>query len=83
VPSGYDALIQVVNQTYIDFQGEYKLMERSLDISSSELTDLNSQLLKEAEIIEKTVATRTQELDHERAKLFKDCRTYAYRSYVA
>jgi two-component system phosphate regulon sensor histidine kinase PhoR len=71
IPAEYDALIKVVNQTYIDFQGEYKLMERSLDISSSELTELNSQLLKEAEIIEKTVATRTQELDHERAKLSK------------
>jgi signal transduction histidine kinase len=71
IPAEYDALIQVVNQTYIDFQGEYKLMERSLDISSTELTELNSRLLKEAEIIENTVKIRTRELDHERAKLAK------------
>jgi two-component system sensor histidine kinase VicK len=69
VPPDCDKLIEVVQQQYLDFQDDYNLMERSLEISSLELTELNQQLQKEAEIIEKEVQDRTQELNIERIKL--------------
>lgn len=78
-------LISVVNQTYKDFQNEYKLIERALDISSVELNEVNQRLRheikienqltdklkKETVIIEEIVQTRTKELIIERVKLEK------------
>jgi signal transduction histidine kinase len=71
VPPELSELVEIVNQSYIDFQNEYKLAERSLEISSEELTELNQHLQEESEIIEKTVETRTKELNLEKVKLSK------------
>jgi len=71
VPPELSELVEIVNQSYIDFQNEYKLVERSLEISSEELTELNQHLQEESEIIEKTVKTRTKELNLEKVKLSK------------
>ena len=68
-PLEYKELIDVVNKTYKNFQSEYELIERSLDISSAELTELNEQLRQETKIIEKQVELRTKELSIERSKL--------------
>ncbi|MFT7644642.1 MAG: two-component system sensor histidine kinase VicK [Candidatus Paceibacteria bacterium] len=69
VPPEYDEFVQIIDTTYKNFQSEYELMERSLDISSKELTTLNRKLQKEAEIIEQEVKLRTKELSIERSKL--------------
>jgi signal transduction histidine kinase len=69
VPPEYDKMVKMIDTTYKDFQSEYELMERSLDISSKELTALNRKLQKEAEIIEEEVKLRTKELSVERSKL--------------
>jgi signal transduction histidine kinase len=83
VPPEWSQLLEVVSKSYTDFDNEYKLIERSLDISSSELTDLNRKLRSEVEvenklndrlkmeteIIEEQVQLRTQELAQEQIKL--------------
>lgn len=69
IPSDCVKFVEVVEQQYLNFQKDYNLMERSLEISSEELTELNQRLQKEAEIIEKEVADRTLELNLERIKL--------------
>jgi signal transduction histidine kinase len=69
IPPEYDQMIKIIDTSYKNFQADYELMERSLDISSKELTALNQQLQKEAEIIENEVELRTKELSVERSKL--------------
>ncbi|MFT5849813.1 MAG: signal transduction histidine kinase, partial [Patiriisocius sp.] len=69
IPPEFDQIITIVDTSYKNFQADYELMERSLDISSKELTELNQQLQKEAEVIENEVGLRTKELSVERSKL--------------
>ncbi|MFT7507287.1 MAG: signal transduction histidine kinase [Acidimicrobiales bacterium] len=85
VPPECQKLVVAVSQTYDDYESEYQLIERSLDISSAELTELNILLQKEIEIenklteklrkeakkVEEKVKLRTHELFLERAKLEK------------
>ncbi len=64
-------LFELISNTYSDNDQEYLLMERSLDISSKELTLVNSLLVKEKELIEEVVQERTKELSQEKSKLNK------------
>lgn len=64
-------LIEIISETYTHFDEDRKLLLRSLDISSKEFVELNKKLQLENEIIEKTVANRTQELSFEQAKLIQ------------
>lgn len=48
-PSECQALIDVVSKTYTDYDNDYKLVERSLDISSKELSESNIRLREENE----------------------------------
>jgi len=47
VPSECAPLIAIVAKTYSDYDAEYKLIERSLEISSAELTESNNNLRRE------------------------------------
>ncbi len=85
IPDGCHELVATIDKSYTDFQNKYKLIERSLDISSTELNELNNRLKeeikienqltdklqKETVIIEEIVQLRTKELILERAKLEK------------
>ena len=71
VPSQYEEFLKVVDNTYEDNDGQYRLIERALDISSRELTEANKLLRKENIEIEKRVIQRTIELSEERSKLNK------------
>ncbi len=46
VPPGFSPLLQVVSDTYNDFDQDRKLMERSTELSSQELIDANEKLRK-------------------------------------
>lgn len=67
----FQRLIEMVSSTYEARDDEYALIERSLDISSKELTELNEQLRGEKVAIEEIVDSRTKELTQERSKLEK------------
>lgn len=69
IPKTLDPLFQVISDTYLHADDDRALIERSLEISSRELEDLNIQLQSESERIEKEVEKRTQELSAERNKL--------------
>ncbi len=69
IPQNLYPLFQVISDTYLHGDQDRNLIERSLDISSKELGELNIQLQSESERIEKEVEKRTQELAAERNKL--------------
>ena len=71
IPDEQKQFLELVSKTYTDNESEYNLMERSLDISSKELTEANKLLRAENEEIEKRVNERTVELSRERGKLNK------------
>jgi len=64
-------LLARISETYEGRDSEYQLLERSLEISSKELTELNEALRNEKAVIEQIVEERTQELSQERSKLEK------------
>lgn len=47
IPTECSDLFEAVSKTYEDYESEYALIERSLDISSKELTELNQRLHEE------------------------------------
>lgn len=65
----FQKLLAVISETYEGRDNEYELVERSLEISSKELTELNETLRKEKEVVERVVEERTKELSQERSKL--------------
>lgn len=46
----FKELIIAVSQTYDDFDRDIRLIDRSMEISSRELKEKNSELIKEAEV---------------------------------
>lgn len=69
IPKDLIPLFQAISNTYLHADEDRDLIERSLEISSGELENLNIQLQSEGERIEKEVEKRTQELSVERNKL--------------
>jgi len=57
VPPEHQPLIDIVSHTYEAYDADYKLIERSLEISSAELTESNERLRKENEIVNEKVET--------------------------
>lgn len=47
IPKDIEGLVNAVSKTYEDYDKEYALIERSLDISSKELTETNNKLRDE------------------------------------
>lgn len=64
-------LLELISDTYEGRDSEYELIERSLEISSKELTELNEKLRAEKLAVEQIVEKRTKELSQERSKLEK------------
>lgn len=69
LPEEFKTFVEAVGKTYSDYEKEYALIERSLNISSKELTEINQELRKEKEVVEQKVRKRTAELEDERLKL--------------
>ena len=51
IPNELKEFIQAINATYEHFDEDRKLLERSIDISSNELQDINKQLRLEIEAV--------------------------------
>lgn len=64
-----EELLQAISATYTHSDEDRALLERSLEISSTELEELNRQLQSEKDRIEIQVQQRTQELKAERNKI--------------
>lgn len=64
-----EELLQVISDTYQHHDEDRALTERSLELSSKELEDLNKELQLERDQIEIQVQQRTQQLKAERNKI--------------
>lgn len=60
--SQLEQFFKIVDRTYCGYDDGNKLLERSLDISSAELSEINTKLIKEKDAVEKLVEERTEEL---------------------
>ncbi|MFT5180045.1 MAG: two-component system phosphate regulon sensor histidine kinase PhoR [Candidatus Paceibacteria bacterium] len=69
LPKEAEALVTEISKTYGDYDKEHSLIDRSLEISSEELTGLLDTLSKTNKEIEKKVEERTAELAQEKSKL--------------
>lgn len=69
VPANLEGIFQAISTTYEHFDQDRSLMDRSLELSSKELEELNKQLQSEQIIIETKVEQRTLEFKAERNKL--------------
>jgi len=52
IPEDAKPLVHIIDKTYEDYDKEHDLIERSLEISSKELTELNEKLRNEIEATE-------------------------------
>ena len=59
VPAEFKELLEAINKTYLGFDRDRKLNERSLEISSRELTQKNEELKKEINLANQ----KTEELE--------------------
>ncbi|MES2432058.1 MAG: sensor histidine kinase [Bacteroidota bacterium] len=53
VPENYHAFIKAISESYDHYEKDHRLLERSIEISSSEMIELNEQLRKETEQLKK------------------------------
>ena len=64
IPPEWIPFLDTISRTYFDFDKDYELLSRSLELSSQEFSD-NNRLLSEAKLgVEKTVQERTVELEN-------------------
>ncbi len=82
-PLGWEAFIKAISDTYVHFDDDRRLSERSLELNSQELNEryqklsssltlekeLQEKLRIEKESVEKKVEERTRELNKEAARL--------------
>lgn len=61
-PSDIGQLLKVVGKTYEDFENGQALVERTLDVSSAELTEINKKLRREKDLVDGKVLESTKEL---------------------
>lgn len=90
VPSGLEPLLQLVSNTYDGADEDRRLIERSLEISSKELGDLNKQAFKllkdldeEKKKVEGVVVERTKELSSEKARLLASINSLSFCFVIA
>lgn len=69
LPPSLQSFLEMISQSYQNFDEDRTLIERSLEISSKELEGLNTRLRTEKDRVEVEVEQRTQELKAERNKL--------------
>src|ERR1700722_3271428 len=53
VPDNYLAFIQAINESYNHYEKDHRLLERSIELSSSEMVELNEQLRNETQELKK------------------------------
>lgn len=69
IPQEWLPFFDVISNTYLDFDKDYELLSRSLELSSKEFSE-NNRLLHEAKKgVEKKVLERTQELEYEKKRV--------------
>ncbi|MEZ4179983.1 MAG: hypothetical protein R3B41_00480 [Candidatus Doudnabacteria bacterium] len=61
-PANLEELVNAISETYEGFDKDRKMIERSIDISSHELSEANQKLRQEKAKIELEVQKRTDEL---------------------
>ena len=71
IPANLNKIIEQISKTYEYYENDHDLIERSLEVSSKELTTLLESMTKTKEEIEKKVEKRTIELAQEKDKLDK------------
>lgn len=71
IPPEWSDFLDAINQTYVHFDEDRTLLDRSLELSSKEFIELNSRLAREKETIEQKVKERTLELEYEKKKLYE------------
>ncbi len=64
IPPKWVAFLDVISDTYFDFDKDYQLLSRSLELSSKEFSENNRLLLEAKTGIEKIVQERTLELEN-------------------
>lgn len=64
IPPEWIPFLDAISNTYFDFDEDYELLGRSLELSSKEFSDNNKLLLKAKYGVEKTVQERTVELEN-------------------
>jgi len=62
LPKSVKTLMQVVNETYIQFDQDRGMLERAFDLSSEEMVEANRELLRHRQNLERLVAERTRDL---------------------
>lgn len=67
--SGWDSFVESISKTYEHFDEDRTLLERSLELSSREMTELNEKIRIEKEGVEEVVRQRTAQLVAERSYL--------------
>jgi signal transduction histidine kinase len=80
VPENYHAFIQAISESYNHYEKDHHLLERSIELSSTEMIELNEQLKKETEQLkiahEELQATETirleKRLDEEKIKKLQE-----------
>lgn len=71
LPEELSRLLQVIDETYCQFDGDRTMLERSLELSSQELLEANVQLQKLLKTVEAQVEERTLELTRANLELEK------------
>jgi two-component system, OmpR family, phosphate regulon sensor histidine kinase PhoR len=69
IPKSCQKIFEEVSKTYNYYDKDHDLIERSLEISSAELTGLLEDLSDSKKIVEQKVVERTAELSQEKSKL--------------
>jgi signal transduction histidine kinase len=62
IPLEWQNFLKAVDETYVQYDTEYRMIERLLDLSSEELLQANNQLREMLTNVERKVAERTAEL---------------------
>lgn len=64
--------LEAVNSAYFQFDDDRGMLERSLEVSSQELMEVNSELLELTRDLEKRVAKRTEDLTRVNQRLVRE-----------
>jgi diguanylate cyclase (GGDEF)-like protein/PAS domain S-box-containing protein len=68
LPAGQAELLQAVNEAYLQFDSDRRMLENSLELTSQELLERNAELNRVNTELEMRVAARTAELSNSEAR---------------
>jgi diguanylate cyclase (GGDEF)-like protein/PAS domain S-box-containing protein len=68
LPAGQAELLQAVNEAYLQFDSDRRMLENSLELTSQELLERNAELNRVNTELEMRVAARTTELSNSEAR---------------